>query len=182
MKVTPTKFADCFIIEPKVFKDDRGYFFESFNQQVFEEKTGLVVNFVQDNQSFSTRGVLRGFHFQQGEAQQAKLVRVIQGEILDVIVDLRANSTTYGQYFSMILDDQSHKQLFIPRGFAHGFLVLSETVVFSYKCDNYYSKEDEGGIIYNDADLMIDWPVLDIGYIISDKDQVLPQFKTIQPL
>lgn len=182
MKVIPTKFTDCFIIEPKVFRDDRGYFFESFNQQIFEEKTRLDVNFVQDNQSFSTKGVLRGLHFQRGSAQQAKLVRVIQGKILDVIVDLRVKSSTYGQHMSMILDDQSHQQLFIPRGFAHGFLVLSETVIFSYKCDNFYSKYDEGGIIFNDPDLKIDWPILDISYIVSEKDQVLPLFKTILPL
>ncbi len=182
MKVIPTKFTDCFIIEPKVFRDDRGYFFESFNQQTFEEKTGLKVNFVQDNQSFSTKGVLRGLHFQKGNAQQAKLIRVIQGKILDVIVDLRAKSTTYGQYMLMILDDQSYQQLFIPRGFAHGFLVLSETVIFSYKCDNFYSKSDEGGIIYNDPDLSIDWPKLDIEFIVSEKDKLLPSFKEIQPL
>jgi len=182
MKVIPTKFADCFIIEPMIFTDDRGYFFESFNQYSFEEKTGLIVNFVQDNQSFSTKGVLRGLHFQRGNDQQAKLVRVVQGQILDVIVDLRINSITYGQHLSMILDDKLHQQLFIPRGFAHGFLVLSETVIFSYKCDNFYNKASEGGVMYNDPELNINWPKLDIEFIISDKDKILPSFKEIQPL
>lgn len=182
MKVESTVFKDCFIIQPQVIMDHRGYFFESFNQAVFEEKTGLKVDFVQDNQSYSQKGTLRGLHFQKGSAQQAKLVRVIQGEIWDVIVDLRQDSSTYGQHLAVLLNDKEQKQLFIPRGFAHGFLVLSDTATFAYKCDNYYAKEAEGGIVYNDADLAIAWPKIDSEFILSDKDLDLPSFKTIEPL
>lgn len=182
MKVESTPFEDCFVIQPQVFQDCRGYFFESYNQAIFEEKTGLKINFVQDNQSYSRKGTLRGLHFQKGAYQQAKLIRVIQGEILDVIVDIRKNSPTYGSYFSLILNDIGQKQLFIPRGFAHGFLVLSETAVFAYKCDNYYEKEAEGGILYNDPTLAIAWPKLDQPYIVSEKDAVLPRFNSIDPL
>lgn len=182
MRVESTKFKDCFILQPQVFTDQRGYFFESFNQGDFEQKTGLKVNFVQDNQSYSQRGTLRGLHFQKGSAQQAKLVRVIQGEILDVIVDLRGDSPTYGHHLTLVLNDAEHKQLFIPRGFAHGFLVLSETAVFAYKCDNYYAKETESGIRYNDPTLAIPWPNLEQDYIIAEKDLVLPQFKNLDPL
>lgn len=182
MKVESTVFKGCFIIQPQIITDHRGYFFESFNQAVFEEKTGLKVDFVQDNQSYSQKGTLRGLHFQKGNAQQAKLVRVIQGEILDVIVDLRKDSPTYGRHLTVLLNDKEQKQLFIPRGFAHGFLVLSDSATFAYKCDNYYAKDAEGGIIYNDADLAIAWPALEDEFILSDKDLVLPSFKTIQPL
>lgn len=182
MKVGKTLVEDCFTLVPHVFKDERGYFFESFNEVVFQEKTGLSVRFVQDNQSFSTKGVLRGLHFQRGSHQQAKLVRVVQGEVLDVIVDLREDSRTYGQYISEILSDVNQKQLFIPRGCAHGFLVLSDTAIFSYKCDNYYNKESEGGIIYNDESLGINWMLNEEDFLISEKDLVLPKFKDVSPL
>lgn len=182
MRVESTPFHDCFVLQPTVFEDHRGYFFESFNHAIFEEKTGLSVHFIQDNQSYSQRGTLRGLHFQKGEAQQAKLIRVIQGEVLDVIVDLRRNSPTYGQHLKMILNDVEQKQLFIPRGFAHGFLVLSQMAIFAYKCDNYYTKELESGIIYNDPDLAIDWAGVEQGYIISEKDLILPQFKEVEPI
>lgn len=182
MEVTKTDIADCFIIEPRIFKDERGYFFESFNEAVFQEKTGLSIHFVQDNQSFSSKGVLRGLHFQSGAYQQAKLVRVIQGEVLDVVVDLRKDSMTYGKHFAIMLSDSNQKQLFIPRGFAHGFIVLSETAVFSYKCDNYYNIESEGGIIYNDENLGIDWMLNEEDFLISEKDLVLPKFEDTKPL
>lgn len=182
MKVGKTLVEDCFTLVPHVFKDERGYFFESFNEVIFQEKTGLSVRFVQDNQSFSTKGVLRGLHFQRGSHQQAKLVRVVQGEVLDVIVDLREDSRTYGQYISEILSDVNQKQLFIPRGCAHGFLVLSDTAIFSYKCDNYYNKESEGGIIYNDESLGINWMLNEEDFLISEKDLVLPKFKDVSPL
>ena len=177
-----TEIADCFIIEPRIFKDERGYFFESFNEAIFQEKTGLLVHFVQDNQSFSSKGVLRGLHFQAGAYQQAKLVRVIQGEVLDVVVDLRKGSKTYGMHIKEILSDANQKQVFVPRGFAHGFLVLSETAIFSYKCDNYYNRESEGGIIYNDEYLGIDWMLTEEDYLISEKDLILPKFKDVNPL
>ncbi|MDM1043711.1 dTDP-4-dehydrorhamnose 3,5-epimerase [Myroides sp. 1354] len=182
MRVESTLFKDCFVLHPQVFRDERGYFFESFNQGSFEQQTGLKTQFIQDNQSYSQRGTLRGLHFQTGVCQQAKLVRVIQGEVLDVIVDLRQDSPTFGQHLAMVLNGVEQKQLFVPRGFAHGFLVLSETAIFAYKCDNYYNKEAEGGIYYKDPILAIDWPQLEQGYIISDKDAILPSFNTIQPL
>lgn len=177
-----TELEDCFILKPQKFEDERGYFFESFNEAVFRDKTGLLVHFVQDNQSFSSKGVLRGLHFQTGFHQQAKLVRVIQGEVLDVVVDLRKDSKTYGKHIKEILSDTNQKQVFIPRGFAHGFLVLSETAIFSYKCDNYYNRESEGGIIYNDESLGIDWILNDEDFLISEKDLVLPKFKDVSPL
>lgn len=173
-----TKLKGCFIVTPRVFKDERGYFFESFNQLAFNEAIGRALNFVQDNQSYSTKGVLRGLHFQAGEHAQAKLVRVIKGKVLDVAVDLRKGSTTYGQYISEELSEDNNKQLFIPRGFAHGFIVLSDTAIFSYKCDNYYNKESEGGIIYNDRNLNIDWQLNEDEFIISEKDLLLPNLET----
>ncbi|SFJ46943.1 dTDP-4-dehydrorhamnose 3,5-epimerase [Myroides guanonis] len=182
MEVTKTEIEDCFILKPQKFEDERGYFFESFNEAIFRDKTGLLVHFVQDNQSFSSKGVLRGLHFQTGVHQQAKLVRVIQGEVLDVVVDLRKDSKTYGKHIKEILSDTNQKQVFIPRGFAHGFLVLSETAIFSYKCDNYYNRESEGGIIYNDESLGIDWMLRDEDFLISEKDLVLPKFKDVSPL
>lgn len=182
MIVQPIFIKDCFLIQPRVFEDERGCFFESFNSLTFKEKTGLSVDFVQDNQSTSKKGVLRGLHFQQGDFQQAKLVRIVKGKALDVIVDLRDNSPTFGQHYQAILSEENQTQLFIPRGFAHGFLALTDDVVFSYKCDNFYSKESEGGIIYNDPDLKIDWMLDDLEFIISEKDQELPFFKDILPL
>jgi dTDP-4-dehydrorhamnose 3,5-epimerase len=182
MRVEETKLTGCFIIHDTVFEDERGYFFESFNQQRFQKETGLVLNFVQDNQSRSTRGVLRGLHFQTGENAQAKLVRVLRGEVLDVAVDVRRSSSTFGQYVSVVLSETSRTQFFIPRGFAHGFLVLSETADFFYKCDNFYNKSSEGGIIYNDPEININWQINESELIISPKDAALPLLHSDQTL
>lgn len=176
MKVTKTKIEGCFLIEPKVFEDDRGYFFESFNQEKFELLTGAKPFFVQDNQSKSTRGVLRGLHFQTGKHAQAKLVRVLQGEVMDVAVDLRSGSKSFGQVVTHILNEDNRKQMFIPRGCAHGFITLSEEAIFSYKCDNFYNKEAEGGIIYNDPTFGIDWMLDESELILSEKDLQLPAY------
>ena len=174
MNFIPTKLDGCFVIEPKIFNDERGYFFESFNENTFQNGIGQQVHFVQDNQSFSTKGVLRGLHYQTGDHAQAKLVRVLQGVVLDVAVDIRPNSKTYGEHFSVLLSAEKQNQFFIPRGFAHGFLVLSETATFFYKCDNFYNKESEGGIIYNDNSLKIDWQFPLNELLISEKDATLP--------
>jgi dTDP-4-dehydrorhamnose 3,5-epimerase len=177
MNFKETKLKGCFIIEPKIIQDERGYFMESFNHNTFQNGVGQNVNFVQDNQSFSSKGVLRGLHYQCGEYAQAKLVRVLQGEVLDVAVDIRPDSETYGQYEAILLSAENQMQFFVPRGFAHGFLVLSESATFFYKCDNFYNKENEGGIIYNDETINIDWnfPLQEL--IISDKDKVLPNLQ-----
>jgi dTDP-4-dehydrorhamnose 3,5-epimerase len=174
MEIIKTPLADCFVIKPAVFTDPRGYFFESFNEQRFNAASGLNVHFVQDNQSFSSYGVLRGLHFQKGEHAQAKLVRVLKGEVLDVAVDLREGSATYGQHFSVLLSEENKLQFFVPRGFAHGFVVLSEQAEFFYKCDNYYNKSSEGGLHYADQDLKIDWQVPHNDLLISEKDEILP--------
>lgn len=174
MTFLPTKLEDCFIIEPKIITDDRGYFMESFNEKTFEKQTNLSVHFLQDNQSFSTKGVLRGLHYQTGIHAQAKLVRVLQGEVLDVAVDIRPNSTTFGQHVAVILSSQNQKQFFVPRGFAHGFLVLSDTATFFYKCDNFYNKESEGGLMYNDPTINIDWQFDPANLLISEKDRQQP--------
>ncbi|MCK7589516.1 dTDP-4-dehydrorhamnose 3,5-epimerase [Subsaxibacter sp. CAU 1640] len=179
MIATETNLQGCFVLEPRVFDDQRGYFFESFNQKTFNELIGQNISFVQDNESSSTKGVLRGLHFQKGEHAQAKLVRVIKGKVLDVVVDLRKDSKTYGQQFSLELSEANKKQLFVPKGFAHGFIVLSDSAIFSYKCDNYYNKESEGGIIYNDKTLNIDWQLPEESYIISSKDLELPPFENL---
>lgn len=179
MIVEETNLIGCFVLKPTVFEDDRGYFFESFNKEKFFDQTGVEVDFVQDNQSKSNRGVLRGLHFQKGEFAQAKLVRVIKGSVLDVAVDLRKDSSTYGQYFSTILSEENKKQLFVPRGFAHGFAVLEDDTIFSYKCDNYYNKESEDGIMYNDSDLQIDWKLKSSEIQLSEKDKILPSFKNL---
>lgn len=176
MESTETKLKGCFILQPKIFKDERGYFFESYNQKTFEEIIGQKINFVQDNQSYSTYGTIRGLHFQKGEFAQAKLVRVLQGKVFDVAVDLRKDSGTCGQWFGVELSAENSTQLFIPRGFAHGFAVLSETAVFAYKCDNYYNKASEGGIKFNDKTLNIDWGIKPGKEVISEKDLVLPTF------
>ena len=170
MNFISTLISGCFIIEPKVITDERGYFLESFNEKTFQNGVGQEVHFVQDNQSFSTKGVLRGLHYQTGNHAQAKLVRVLSGEVLDVAVDIRPDSPTFGQHVSVLLSAENQKQFFVPRGFAHGFLVLSETATFFYKCDNFYNKESEGGIIYNDATLNIDWQFPTENLIISEKD------------
>ena len=175
MKIIHTPLAGCFIIEPQVFGDSRGSFMESYNEQKFPTD----VHFVQDNQSTSQKGVLRGLHFQTGEYAQAKLVRVIRGEVLDIAVDIRPNSETFGQHFSIILNDQNNKQLFVPRGFAHGFVVLKNDTIFAYKCDNFYNKEAESGIIYNDAEIAIDWMLNEDEIILSDKDKLLPNLKSL---
>ncbi len=174
MKIEETPLKDCLLIHDTVFNDERGYFFESFNAQRFVKETGVTTQFVQDNQSRSTRGVLRGLHFQTGDHAQAKLVRVLRGEVLDVAVDIRRDSPTFGQYFSAVLSETSRTQLFVPRGFAHGFLVLSDVADFFYKCDNYYNKASEGGIIYNDPQININWQMQVNELIISEKDTVLP--------
>src|SRR5258708_7916677 len=157
MNIELTPLEGCIIIKPTIFGDERGFFFESFNQKKFHDLTGDNATFVQDNQSYSTKGVLRGLHLQKGGSAQAKLVRVIKGEVLDVAVDLRANSRTYGKHFGIRISESNNLQLFIPRGFAHGFVVLSDDAIFQYKCDNYYDKAAEGGIHYADHSLAIDW-------------------------
>lgn len=175
MPFLPTNIPDLMVFEPKVWKDDRGYFFEAYNQQAFAE-AGISSQFVQDNQAKSTYGVLRGLHYQTGADAQAKLVRVLEGSVLDVAVDLRTNSSTYGQHFTIELSADNKRQLYVPRGFAHGYVVLSQTAEFFYKCDNFYAKSSEGGVIYNDPTLAIDWGIDPKDAILSPKDQTLPQF------
>jgi dTDP-4-dehydrorhamnose 3,5-epimerase len=177
MLVTETKLKGCFILQPTIFKDKRGYFIESFNQDTFNQTLNLDVNFVQDNESQSLKGVLRGLHYQTGEHAQAKLVRVIKGCVLDVVVDMRKDFETFGEHFSIELNAENKTQLFVPRGFAHGFIVLEDDTIFSYKCDNLYNKASEAGIIYNDADLNINWELSENDFIISEKDKILPRFK-----
>jgi dTDP-4-dehydrorhamnose 3,5-epimerase len=177
MNIKQTKLKGCFIIEPQVFKDKRGYFLESFNQKIFNQYTEENTTFVQDNESFSSKGVLRGLHYQTGDYSQAKLVRVIKGEVLDVAVDIRKDSSTFGQYESVVLSGDNKKQLFVPRGFAHGFVVLSDVAIFSYKCDNFYNKEFEAGIIYNDPTINIDWILNQNDLIVSEKDEILPKLQ-----
>ncbi|WP_350293393.1 dTDP-4-dehydrorhamnose 3,5-epimerase [uncultured Croceitalea sp.] len=174
MNFIETKLSGCFILEPKVFNDERGYFLESFNKVRFNKGIGQQINFVQDNQSFSTKGVIRAIHYQVGEHAQAKLVRVLYGTVLDVAVDLRKDSPTFGEHVAVELSSENKKQLFIPRGFGHGFAVLSDAAEFFYKCDNYYHKEAEGGIIYNDSNLKIDWNLAVKDIKVSKKDLVLP--------
>jgi dTDP-4-dehydrorhamnose 3,5-epimerase len=176
MPFTPTPLKGLLIFEPRVFEDSRGYFFEAYNKAIFEAE-GLQYDFVQDNQSFSSYGVVRGLHYQQNPHAQCKLVRALEGRILDVAVDIRRNSPTYGRAFSVELTAANKKQLLIPAGFAHGFSVLSETAVVMYKCDALYNKESEGGIIYNDPALAIDWQLPDGAAIVSDKDLILPALK-----
>ena len=175
MKAKETELKGCFVIEPKVFEDKRGYFLESYNQKTFNQLIGETTNFVQDNQSFSSKGVLRGLHYQTGKYAQAKLVRVLKGEVLDVAVDVRQNSLTFGQHVAIKLSEENKKQLYIPRGFAHGFVVLSETALFSYKCDNFYNKSSEGGIIFSDKALNIDWELPKNQIVVSEKDMILPK-------
>ncbi|MBT8253226.1 MAG: dTDP-4-dehydrorhamnose 3,5-epimerase [Flavobacteriaceae bacterium] len=175
MKAIETGLDGCMILEPQVFEDQRGYFIESYNKETIEQLLGDKVNFVQDNESSSKYGVLRGLHYQRGEFAQAKLVRVVQGIVLDVAVDIRPDSKTFGQYVACELSGENKKQLFVPRGFAHGFIVMSENAIFSYKCDNFYNKEAEGGIIFNDPKLNIDWILSESEFIISEKDLLLPK-------
>lgn len=175
------KFINCdiqglVIIEPTVFEDNRGYFFEAYNGALFE-KNGITTQFVQDNQSKSSYGVIRGLHYQQNPSAQAKLVRVLEGRILDVAVDIRKGSPTYGQHFDIELSSENKRQLYIPEGFAHGFSVLSETAIVLYKCNALYNKASEGGIRFDDAELGINWQVDPSAAVVSEKDLVLPSFK-----
>lgn len=170
MKITTTAIEGVLILEPEVFSDERGYFFESFSQQEFEEKV-CKTTFVQDNESSSRYGVLRGLHFQKPPHAQAKLVRVIKGTVLDIALDIRKGSPTFGHHVSVELSGENKRQLFIPRGFAHGFAVLSDEVVFQYKCDNYYAPGSEGGILWNDPALGIDWKLPEKDVILSEKDK-----------
>ena len=179
MKILKTSIKDLVVIEPEIFYDSRGYFFESYNQNLFIKKLGDF-KFVQDNESKSSKGVLRGFHFQKPPFEQAKLVRCIEGEVLDVALDLRKNSSTYGKHEKVILSGDNKKQFFIPRGFAHAFLVLSETAIFSYKVDNIYAPESDSGIIWNDPNLLIDWGKDDSKLIISEKDKNLDMLKNFE--
>ena len=179
MKVTKTEIDGVFIIEPQVFEDERGYFFESYNKEKLKEQ-GIDYDFIQDNQSKSKYGTIRGIHFQKGEYAQAKLVRVLEGTVLDVAVDLRKDSPTFGKYVAVELSAENRRQLMIPRGFGHGFSVLSETAVFAYKCDNVYNKASEGGLRYNDPKLGIDWKIDTDKAILSDKDKVNPLLEEIE--
>lgn len=170
MKIVKTKIEGLLILEPKVYGDDRGYFLESFNKNTFKSLTNLDLDFVQDNESMSSKGVLRGLHFQKPPFAQGKLVRVVKGSVLDVAVDIRKNSPTYGCYEKVILSESNKRQFWIPEGFAHGFLTLEDNTIFNYKCTNYYSPENEGSVLWNDADLDINWGVTDP--ILSEKDRV----------
>jgi len=179
----PFTFSPCpikglFEIQPKIFGDSRGYFLESYSQRDFEQ-AGIKANFVQDNQSRSVKGVLRGLHFQKSHPQ-GKLVSVTEGEVFDVAVDMRHSSATFGKWYGVVLSGEKKNQLFIPEGFAHGFLVLSETAVFSYKCTDFYYPEDEGGIIWNDPDIGVIWPDLGMEYVLSGKDLKLPPLRSLE--
>lgn len=171
MKIKKTALKDCYIIEPTIFEDDRGYFYEKFNEQKFEELTGMSGHFVQDNISKSSYGVLRGLHLQKGDHSQAKLVSCLEGKVWDVAVDLRADSPTFGKWFGIELSAENKLQFYVPRGFGHGFSVLSETAVFAYKCDNFYNKESEGGVLWSDQQLNIDWKLPTSEVLLSDKDK-----------
>ena len=177
MKLIETPLKDCYVIEPIIFEDDRGYFYEKYNEKRFENLTGLNGHFVQDNISNSSYGVLRGLHLQKGEYAQAKLVSCLEGEVWDVAVDLRVDSPTFGQWYGVELTAENKRQFYIPRGFAHGFSVLSDIAIFTYKCDNFYNKESEGGILWNDTDLNIDWKLPTEVIQLSEKDKIQPLFK-----
>ena len=177
MQVEETPLKDCFLIKPKIIEDHRGIFLETYHRKRLAELTGIDAEFVQDNQSVSSYGVLRGLHYQKGEFAQTKIVRVIYGKVLDVVVDLRPDSPTFKKTYSVILDDKNLHQLYVPKGFGHGFLTLSEKSVFAYKCDDYYRPGSEGGIIYNDPELNIDWNFPEKEMILSEKDRNLPTFK-----
>ncbi len=179
MEVIKTDIEGVVILEPRIFNDDRGYFYESFSEREFAEKV-CKTSFVQDNQSKSSYGVLRGLHFQKAPYAQSKIVRVIKGKVLDVAVDIRKGSANYGKHVAVELSEDNHRQLFIPRGFAHGFVVLSEEVIFQYKCDNFYSKESEGAIMWNDPDLGIDWGITEAEAILSEKDMINPSFQDFE--
>lgn len=179
MEIIPTAITGLILLKPRVFKDARGYFFESYNKRSFREATGLDVDFVQDNQARSTYGVVRGLHFQKGEYAQAKLVRVVEGAVLDVAVDIRPGSPTFGRHVSVELSADNFLQFFIPRGFAHGYAVLSQTAVFQYKTDNYYHPQAEGAILWNDPSLGIDWQLPAEDIVLSEKDRLNPPFSSL---
>ena len=176
MPFTETGFPDLLVFEPKVFEDHRGYFFESYNEKTFSQN-GVDLRFVQDNQAKSSYGIIRGLHYQLDPYAQTKLLRVLSGEILDVAVDLRKGSPTYGKAYTIILSDKNKKQLLVPRGFAHGYSVLSETAEVMYKCDEFYNKESEGGVMWNDPALQIDWQIPADKVIVSEKDSMLPHLE-----
>ena len=177
MEIVKKVLTDAFVLKPRVFKDERGYFYESFNDKVFESLTGIRVNFIQDNQSYSSKGTLRGLHFQKGDAAQAKLVRVTKGSAYDVAVDLRPGSPTFKQWYGIELSEQNYLQFFIPRGFAHAFVALEDNTIFQYKVDNYYSGVNDGGVIWNDSELAISWPELNLE--LSEKDKNLPKLNQL---
>lgn len=179
MQVEKTPLKDCYLIKPQIFEDKRGLFLETYHRKRFYELTGIDTEFVQDNQSISRYGVLRGLHYQKGEFAQTKIVRAIYGKVLDVVVDLRPDSPSFKKTYSVILDDENLYQLYVPKGFGHGFLTLSEKSVFAYKCDHYYTPGSEAGLIYNDPELGIDWDFPEEKMIISDKDKVQPTFKQV---
>jgi len=181
MNIIKTHIQDLVIIEPRIFGDARGYFFQSFSQKDFEEKV-FNTTFVQDNESQSVFGVLRGLHFQKPPFAQAKLVRVVKGKVLDVAVDLRVGSPTYGQHASVELSEENKRQFFVPRGFAHGFVVLSDEAIFQYKCDNYYAPQSEGSLLWNDLDLKIDWKIEADKVILSEKDKISPLLKDLEKI
>lgn len=179
MAVIKTTIEGVVIIEPKLFGDERGYFFESYNEERFHAETGIETHFVQDNESRSKYGILRGLHFQQPPYAQAKLVRVVKGRVLDVAVDIRTGSSTFGKYVAVELSEDNHRQLFIPKGFAHGYAVLSDEAIFQYKCDNLYHPECEGAIVWNDPSIAIDWGVAEADIILSEKDKHNPTLAEI---
>ena len=177
MEIIKQVLTDAIVLKPRVFEDDRGYFYESFNETRFNEMIGKEYNFVQDNQSFSSKGTLRGLHFQKGTAAQSKLVRVVKGSAYDVAVDLRPDSPTFKQWYGVELSESNHLQFLIPRGFAHAFVALEDQTIFQYKVDNYYSSEHDGGIIWNDEELNIKWP--DLTLELSEKDKQLPKLNQL---
>jgi dTDP-4-dehydrorhamnose 3,5-epimerase len=177
MEIVKKVLTDAIVFKPRVFEDDRGYFYESFNEGVFEALTGCTVNFIQDNQSYSSKGTLRGLHFQTGDSAQAKLVRVTKGSAYDVAVDLRPDSPTFKQWYGVKLSEENHLQFFIPRGFAHAFVALEDNTIFQYKVDNYYSSVNDGGVIWNDEELGITWPEIELE--LSQKDNNLPELNQL---
>lgn len=177
MKIVEKVLTDAFVLKPKVYQDDRGYFYESFNDKVFESLSGVKVNFIQDNQSCSSKGILRGLHFQRGDAAQAKLVRVTRGSAYDVAIDLRPDSPTFKKWYGLELSEDNHLQFFVPRGFAHAFVALEDDTIFQYKVDNYYSSLNDAGVIWNDEELGITWP--EIKLELSEKDKNLPKLNQL---
>lgn len=179
MKITETKLKGCLILEPQIFEDNRGVFFEVFKKKELSDFLGYKVDFIQENKSISKKGVLRGLHFQKGDSAQAKLVSVHKGGVVDVIVDIRPDSVTFGEHVKVHLSDVNNRSVFIPKGMAHGFVALYDNVVFTYLCDNYYNPTMESGILYNDPELAIDWGFDALELIVSEKDLILPSFKEL---